>query len=118
MQTINDYLQILDNHTFSERTIQNVLIDRNIVSGTTITAVEQRLRELAKSDMYAIAASLVNKGGKTIKFGTQTLTESSITTSEETRLLWLTMCQEIRNKWGENNTGYSGQIYDATSLWK
>ena len=117
MQTINDYLQILDNYTFSDRTITRVLIDRGITSGVTATSVEERLRDLAKSDMYVIAANLANKGGGMIKFGTQSKTESSIQVSEETRSQWLQSARNLRDKWGEDTSIYTGQIYDATGLW-
>lgn len=116
-QTIESYLQIIDNYTFSDRTISRAM--GTITPGTNATDVDEQIRDLAEAKMWDAAVALSNGGGGSVKFGIQSKTDASITISPETRLVWQNNASVLRAKWGlANDSDSENEIYDATGLWQ
>ena len=115
--TIEQYLQVLDNHTFSATTIQRAVEINGITAGSVALEVEEQKRDLAEAIIWEAAAGLVNGGGGSVKFGIQSKTEGSITASEQTRALWLRKAESLRAKWGVSGDDDTDCIYDA-SVWQ
>ena len=115
--TIEQYLQVLDNHTFSTTTIQRAVEINGIAAGSVALNVEERKRDLAEAMMWEAAAGLVNGGGGSVKFGIQSKTEGYITASEQTRELWLRKAESLRAKWGVSGDNDTDCIYDG-SVWQ
>ena len=115
--TIEQYLQVLDNHTFTSATIQRAIEVNEITAGSVALNVEERKRDLAEAMIWEAAAGLVNGGGGTVKFGIQSKTDGSITASEQTRLMWQRKAESLRAKWGISGNDDVDSIYDA-SVWQ
>lgn len=116
-QTIEQYLQVLDNYVFSANTILRAITMSGITACSVALDVEERNRDLAEAMMWETAASLVNGGGGSVKFGIQSKTKDTINASEETRASWLRKAESLRAKWGVSSDDDTDSIYDA-SVWQ
>lgn len=115
-QTIEEYLQILDNYTFSLRTISRAM--GTIAPGTNVSTLTEESKDLAEAKMWDAASGLSSGGGGSVKFGLQSKTEATITVTDEMRLVWANKAAALRAKWGVvSDTDSVNTIYDVTELW-
>ena len=115
-QTIEQYLPILDNYTFSDRTILRAM--GTIAPGTDISSLTEESKDLAEAKMWDAAVGLTSGGGGSIKFGIQSQTDATITVTDKERRLWASKAAALRAKWEvASDTDSENVIYDATGLW-
>lgn len=115
---IEDYLQVIDNHTFSENTILRALGSYGIEPGTPAFDVPERERDLATAMMYEAAGSLVNGGGFRKQIGDRSITTGNLQTSQQDRASFMAIANSLRAKWGiEAVEVATPEISDQSYLW-
>ena len=115
-QTIEKYLQVLDNYTFSDNTILRAM--GTIAPGTDISEISEEARDIAEAKMWDAACGILGGGGGSIKFGLQSKTDATIAVTHEMRQVWANNASRLRSKWGiATDSDDTNTIYDVTGLW-
>lgn len=115
--TIDQYLQVLPNYTFSDLLIQRALLAYEIESGSLASTIGERERDLAEAMMWDSAAGFISGGGSSVKIDNRSVSASSFSATDNDRATWRAKAESLRAKWGEV-TPTEGMIYDASYLWK
>lgn len=115
--TIETYLQVLDNYTFSQRTVQRAMEANHISAGTLVSNVPEKDLDLAEAAMWEAAASIVNGGSQRKQIGNRSITTASINSTKADRAMWMQKANALRAKWGLPAKEMSTEIQDFTPLW-
>lgn len=122
--TINDYLQVLPNYEFPERSILVALGNHGIESGVNAYQYDEngvepedwvRRKELARADMWEAASGLANISGGTRKLESRSITDKGFQVSGEDRASWRAEADRIRARYGKSVK--TTDIYNATFNW-
>lgn len=115
--TIESYLQIIDNYTFSQRTVQRAMEANNISAGTLVSNVPEKDRDSAEAAMWEAAASIINGGAQRKQIGNRSVTTANINPTKADRAMWMQKANALRAKWGLPVKEISTEIQDYTPLW-
>ena len=115
---IEDYLQVIENLTFSDKTILRAIGSNGIEPGTSAFDVPERERDLAMAMMYEAAGSLVNGGGSRKQIGDRSISAGNIQTSKQDRASFMAIANSLRVKWGVKTVeATTPEISDQSLLW-
>lgn len=106
--TIEDYLYGCVGFEVAESAISSILLDRGVDAGCSVSALDKKVRDLCKADLYMWCASTPSKRGSVKEADgywshEQGATESSAFDKRNLRA----MANDIYKKYGENTNSSS-----------
>ena len=123
--TLSEYMQILDNYTFADNTIERVIAkcnksyDFDNTSSTDISDLEQKELDLNEAWMWISATSIVGGGGETKKIGDRSLKKATIAFYASDRKRWIQNANDIFELYELpliEDVDYP-KIVDASGMW-
>lgn len=125
--TLAEYLQVLDNYTFSDASLRRVAIKCNNLYGfsipditTTVDSLTQEQLDLCEAWTWVYALGIVNMtaGGKK-SVGNRSVTYAAFNPLSTDRKNWLARANEIFRTYGyaEVTDGETASLEDYTNYW-
>lgn len=118
--TINDYLKgIIGGVTISDTQVEVAIINvGEITSGSDVSTVELRLRELATAEILWMASRMIGGGSYSKKVNNRTKSESTGSLTDGQRKSFANEANAIRAKYGLPAYSVLDPIKDASNLWQ
>lgn len=122
---VGEYLQILDNYTFSQNTLDRVLVKCKSLYGFTIASTDDtndkstEELDLSEAWMWIQATSLVGGGGEKKTIGNRSLTKQSIQFFATDKKQWMENANSIFSKYGKPTIDDADvpAVFDGSYMW-
>ena len=125
--TIAEYLQVLDNYTFTDNTLTRILVKCNNLYGYTIAGLETTVGEFTAEQLdlceawtwvYASGIVSMSNGGKK-SVGNRSVAYATFNPAVSDRKAWMERANELFKKHDKPEVfdGDTAQIEDMSLLW-